>query len=72
LSRRFWAKYFDLAFLACSNRCQLVALALAFIETSINLGGSGSGSLLDAAGLLGGLITAGQTPAASAPPATTR
>ena len=31
LSRRFWAKYFDLAFLACSNRCQLVALALAFI-----------------------------------------
>ena len=27
LSRRFWPKYFDLAFLACSNRCQLVALA---------------------------------------------
>jgi hypothetical protein len=38
-------------------------------QTSINLGGSGSGSLLDAAGLLGGLITAGQTPAAPAPPA---
>ncbi len=41
-------------------------------QTSINLGGSGSGSLLDAAGLLGGLITAGQPPAAPAPPATTR
>ena len=41
-------------------------------QTSINLGGSGSGSLLDAAGLLGGLITAGQTPPAPAPPATTR
>src|SRR5262249_36188480 len=31
LSRRFRAKYFDLAFLACSDRSQLVALALAFI-----------------------------------------
>jgi hypothetical protein len=40
-------------------------------QTSINLGGSsGSGSLLDAAGLLGGLITAGQVPAAPAPPTT--
>ena len=41
-------------------------------QTSITLGGSGgSGSLLDAAGLLGGLITAGQAPAAAAssPPA---
>ena len=37
-------------------------------QTSINLGGSGSGSLLDAAGVLGGLITAGQTPAAPARP----
>jgi hypothetical protein len=36
-------------------------------QTSINLGGSGSGSLLDAAGLLGGLMTAGQVPAAPAP-----
>jgi hypothetical protein len=53
---------------------QVIAAALTnaskFVpQTSINLGGSGSGSLLDAAGLLGGLITAGQTPAASAPPA---
>ena len=58
---------------------QVIAAALTnaskFVpQTSINLGGSGSGSLLDAAGLLGGLITAGQTPvaptapAASAPP----
>src|SRR5215469_3611843 len=56
---------------------QVIAAALTnaskFVpQTSINLGGSGSGSLLDAAGLLGGLITAGQTPAAPAPPATTR
>jgi hypothetical protein len=56
---------------------QVIAAALTnaskFVpQTSINLGGSGSGSLLDAAGLLGGLITAGQTPAAAAPPATTR
>jgi hypothetical protein len=36
-------------------------------QTSINLGGGGSGSLLDAAGLLGGLVTAGQTPAPAAP-----
>lgn len=41
-------------------------------QTSINLGGSGSGSLLDAAGLLGGLIAAGQPPAAPAQPAATR
>ena len=58
---------------------QVIAAALTnaskFVpQTSISLGGSGSGSLLDAAGLLGGLITAGQTPvaptapAASAPP----
>lgn len=56
---------------------QVIAAALTnaskFVpQTSINLGGSGSGSLLDAAGLLGGLINAGQTPAAPAPPATTR
>jgi hypothetical protein len=56
---------------------QVIAAALTnaskFVpQTSINLGGSGSGSLLDAAGLLGGLITAGQTPAAAAPPAATR
>jgi SPFH domain / Band 7 family len=56
---------------------QVIAAALTnaskFVpQTSINLGGSGSGSLLDAAGLLGGLIAAGQTPAAPAPPATTR
>ena len=56
---------------------QVIAAALTnaskFVpQTSINLGGSGSGSLLDAAGLLGGLITAGQTPPAPAPPATTR
>jgi hypothetical protein len=56
---------------------QVIAAALTnaskFVpQTSINLGGSGSGSLLDAAGLLGGLITAGQTPAAAAPPATAR
>ena len=54
---------------------QVIAAALTnaskFVpQTSINLGGSGSGSLLDAAGLLGGLITA--APAAPAPPATTR
>jgi hypothetical protein len=53
---------------------QVIAAALTnaskFVPyTSINLGGSGSGSLLEAAGLLGGLITAGQTPATSAPPA---
>jgi hypothetical protein len=56
---------------------QVIAAALTnaskFVpQTSINLGGSGSGSLLDAAGLLGGLLTAGQTPAPPAPPATTR
>src|SRR5499427_7272660 len=56
---------------------QVIAAALTnaskFVpQTSINLGGSGSGSLLDAAGLLGGLITAGQTSAAPAAPATTR
>jgi hypothetical protein len=34
-------------------------------QTSINLSGGGSGSLLDAAGLLGGLVTAGQAPAAA-------
>ena len=56
---------------------QVIAAALTnaskFVpQTSINLGGSGSGSLLDAAGLLGGLITAGQTPPAPAPPATTK
>ena len=56
---------------------QVIAAALTnaskFVpQTSINLGGSGSGSLLDAAGLLGGLITAGQTAAAPAPPATTK
>ena len=56
---------------------QVIAAALTnaskFVpQTSINLGGSGSGSLLDAAGLLGGLITAGQRPPAPAPPATTR
>jgi len=39
-------------------------------QTSINLsGGGGSGSLLDAAGLLGGLVTAGQAPAAAPAPA---
>jgi hypothetical protein len=38
-------------------------------QTSINLGGGGgSGSLLDAAGLLGGLVTAGQAPAAAPAP----
>lgn len=37
-------------------------------QTSINLGsGAGSGSLLDAAGLLGGLLTAGQGAPAQAP-----
>jgi hypothetical protein len=37
-------------------------------QTSINLGsGGGSGSLLDAAGLLGGLLTAGQAAPAPAP-----
>jgi hypothetical protein len=47
-------------------------------QTSINLGGGGSGSLLDAAGLLGGLLTAGQAspaqPAAAPgpPPASRR
>ena len=47
-------------------------------QTSINLGGGGSGSLLDAAGLLGGLLTAGQPsapqPASSSgpPPASRR
>jgi hypothetical protein len=35
-------------------------------QTSINLGGGGSGSLLDAAALLGGLATSGQAPAAAA------
>jgi SPFH domain / Band 7 family len=42
-------------------------------QTSISLGGGGSGSLLDAAGLLGGLLTAGQaapTQPQTAPPAT--
>jgi hypothetical protein len=61
---------------------QVIAAALTnaskFVpQTSINLGGGGggSGSLLDAAGLLGGLLTAGQTPVtagqtpAAAPPA---
>jgi len=38
-------------------------------QTSINLSGGGSGSLLDAAGLLGGLVTAGQAPAAAPAPA---
>lgn len=57
---------------------QVIAAALTnaskFVpQTSINLGGSGSGSLLDAAGLLGGLFAAGhQPPSASAQPATTR
>jgi SPFH domain / Band 7 family len=38
-------------------------------QTSITLGGSGgSGSLLDAAGLFGGLLASGQAPAASASP----
>lgn len=47
-------------------------------QTSINLGGGNSGSLLDAAGLLGGLLTAGQAsapqPASSSgpPPASRR
>jgi hypothetical protein len=35
-------------------------------QTSINLGGSGQGSLLDAAGLLGGLLVSGQAPPAAA------
>jgi hypothetical protein len=40
-------------------------------QTSINLGsgGAGSGSLLDAAGLLGGLLTAGQGAPAQQPAA---
>jgi hypothetical protein len=46
-------------------------------QTSINLGGGGSGSLIDAAGLLGGLLTAGQASpaqpaAASGPPPASR
>jgi hypothetical protein len=53
---------------------QVIAAALTnaskFVpQTSINLGGGGSGSLLDAAGLFGGLLTAGQTPTAPAPTA---
>jgi len=53
---------------------QVIAAALTnaskFVpQTSINLGGGGSGSPLDAAGLFGGLLTAGQTPTAPAPAA---
>jgi SPFH domain / Band 7 family len=50
---------------------QVIAAALTnaskFVpQTSINLGGSGQGSLLDAAGLLGGLLVSGQPPAGAA------
>jgi hypothetical protein len=50
---------------------QVIAAALTnaskFVpQTSINLSGSGSGSLLDAAGLFGGLLSSGQAPAATA------
>lgn len=52
---------------------QVIAAALTnaskFVpQTSINLGDGRSGSLLDAAGLLGGLLTAGQAPAPAPPP----
>lgn len=56
---------------------QVIAAALTnaskFVpQTSISLGAGGSGSLLDAAGLLGGLLTAGQPSAAPAHPPAAR